>query len=274
LRRQGTDVRDEVRHVQALCLVDCIERAIEVPFSLPDAGRHDMQPIAVLRVAHMLAQVLARLEMPCGGLEVALLTGEVAQSHVHVRRGPQDWLAMLCRQLQCLLVRPDRVTQPSLGDPDVRQGDRTTERIREAARPLHPRHPSAVDSMRGLEVPARPCGQSQERLCCPAEEIVVLGSQIQCLASVPDGRRDVASDLGKHGSVDRDQRSQEAELAPVYDNHLRPPGSGFIWHTVGRREPALAVSQTALDVLELADGQQRPGVGDAQDRSSRDDLIR
>jgi len=42
----------------------------------------------------------------------------------------------------------------------------------------------------------------------------------------------------------------------------------------GGREPALAVSQTALDVLELADGQQRPGVGDAQDRSSPDDLIR
>ena len=37
LRRQGTHVRDEVRHVQALCLVECIERAIEVPFSLPDA---------------------------------------------------------------------------------------------------------------------------------------------------------------------------------------------------------------------------------------------
>ena len=109
--------------------------------------------------------------------------------------------------------------------------------------------PARVDAMRGLEVPARPCGQPQERLCCPAEEIVVLGSQIECLASVPDGRRDVASDLGKHGSVDRDQRRQAAELAPVHDNHLRPPGSGFIWHTVGRREPALAVS---------ADGARRP----------------
>ncbi len=110
---------------------------------------------------------------------------------------PQDWLAMLCRQLQCLLVRPDRVTQPSLGDPDVGQGDRSTERIREAARPLHPRHPSGVDPMRGLEVPARPRGESQERLSCPAEEILVLRSEGSVRPRVPDGRGDVASDLGK-----------------------------------------------------------------------------
>ena len=157
--------------------LDCIERAIEVPFSLPDAGRHDKQPISGSAGSpHVLAQVLARLEMPCGGLEVALLRAEAAQSHVHVRRGPAG-LARHALPTVGMPARTSGIAHAAVpGRPDVRRGlshHRAHQRGCQTAAPA-PSQRREIP-MRGLEVPARPCVPSEERLCCPAEEIVVLG---------------------------------------------------------------------------------------------------
>ena len=163
--------------------MECIEGTVEVPLSLQDPGRHDMQAMPVLREAHVLAEVPARLEMlPCRR-QVAFFAEEVGETHVHVRRRPHHRLAGFCRQVQGPLVCLDRLAKPALRDPDIREGDRGTYGVRQAARMLDARHALGIDPVRSLEVTTGPQGQAQERLGPAAEEIAV-GCQVEDLPRV------------------------------------------------------------------------------------------
>ena len=145
-RRDRTHVGREVTHVQALRLVEQVERAVQISFSLPDPSHRDAPAIAVLRQPGVLAQLLARQQVLRGGSQVVTLAVERAHPYVHVCRSPQNRPALLRCKLQRLLVGAHRLAETTLRNPDVRQRDRTTEDVGDVPRPLQTRHAVGVRS--------------------------------------------------------------------------------------------------------------------------------
>ena len=128
-RRDRPHVGEEITHIQALRLVEQIECAAQISFSLPYPGHRDPPAIPVLRQPDVLAQLLAPQQLLRGGRQVVALAVDLAHPHVHVCRSPQNRPALLRRTLQCLLVGAHRLTETTLRKPDVRQRDRAAEGI-------------------------------------------------------------------------------------------------------------------------------------------------
>ena len=89
-RRDRTHIGEEVAHIQALCLVEQVERAVQIALGLPDARHRDAPAIRVLREPGVLAQLLAAQQVLRGGIQIVPLAVELAHAHVHVCRSPQD----------------------------------------------------------------------------------------------------------------------------------------------------------------------------------------
>ena len=128
-RRDRPHVGEEVAHIQALRLVEQVECAAQISFSLAYPGHRDPPAIPVLRQPGVLAQLLAPQQLLRGGRQVAALAVDLAHPHVHVRRSPQNRPALLRCTLQCLLVGAHRLAKTTLHKPDVRQRDRAAEGI-------------------------------------------------------------------------------------------------------------------------------------------------
>ena len=69
----GRTFGGEVTHVQALRLVEQVERAAQIPFGLPYPRHRDAPAIPVLRQAGVLAQFLARQQVLHGGIKLVAL---------------------------------------------------------------------------------------------------------------------------------------------------------------------------------------------------------
>ena len=119
--RDRTHVGKEVAHVQALCLLEQVERAVQISLSLAYASHGHAPAIRVLRQPGVLAQLLARQQVLRGRLQIVTLAVEFAHADVHVSRSPQHRRALLRRKLQCLLVGAHRLAETTLRNPDIGQ---------------------------------------------------------------------------------------------------------------------------------------------------------
>jgi hypothetical protein len=85
-RRYGTHVGGGTPDLQALRLVEQVERAVEVCPSLLDPCHGRVPAVPVLRYPAVLAQLLASLQVATGAFQIALLTAQLAQPYVQIRR--------------------------------------------------------------------------------------------------------------------------------------------------------------------------------------------
>ena len=88
-RRDRTHIGGKVTHIQALCLVEQVERAVQIALGLPYASHRNAPAIPVLREPGVLAQFLASQQVLRGGMQIVMLTVELTHSHIHVCRSPQ-----------------------------------------------------------------------------------------------------------------------------------------------------------------------------------------
>src|SRR5262245_52477504 len=76
-RCNWTHIRRKVAHVQALCLVEQVERAVQVALGLPDARHRDTPAIAVLREPGVFTKLLASQQVLGSGRQSVTLTLEL-----------------------------------------------------------------------------------------------------------------------------------------------------------------------------------------------------
>src|SRR6266545_2875933 len=208
-RRDRTHIREEVTHMQALCLLEQVERAVQVSLGLPYASHCDPPAIPVLREPGVLALLLAAQQVLRGGMQIVTLTVELTHSDVHVCRSPQERLALLRRKLQCLLVGTHCLVETTLRNPYISPGDCAPDCVRDVPGPLHMSHAIGIHAVGGLEIPARPECESQERHCPSTPEMVVLRDEVERPPGVCHGAGHIAQNEGlsrtPHGDRAREQ---------------------------------------------------------------------
>ena len=187
----------------ALRLVEQVECAVQIPFSLAYPSHRDPPAIPVLRQPGVLAQLLAPQQLLRGGMQVVALAVDLAHPDVHVCRSPQNRPALLGCTLQCLLVGAHRLAEATLREPDVRQRDRAAEGIGNVPGPPQSRHAFGVRRMPCLEVPARPGREPQQARCPGPAEVVVLRRKFECPPGVPNGAGQHRPEPGpaRHGTA-------------------------------------------------------------------------
>ena len=220
-RRDRTDVRVEVTHVQPLRLGEEVEGGVQIPFRLTDPRHRDPPAIPVLREAGVLAQFLARQQMLPGGIEIIAFDQDLADAHVRVRGPSHRGWGVVGRQLQSPLVAGHRLPETPLGDPDVGQDDRAADHVREVAGLLQTGRGIGVPAVRGSEIRVRPRGESQQGGCRTPRDMIILADQVQRAPGMSHGAGHVAEDPGLAGTVDGDRRREGAKLLLVRDHHLR-----------------------------------------------------
>ena len=174
---------------------------------------------------------------------------------------------------QSPLVDAQRLAETTLRDPDVGQGDRAPDHVREVTGLLQARHAGGVPAARGLEIPARPGGERQEPGCASAPEVVVLADEVERPPGMGHGAGHIAEDQGLSGPVHGDRARQSAERRLVDDDHRARSLGGPVHGLVRRVEPPLGVPQPLLDALDLAPDEERPGVGVAQHGPDPEQLV-
>ena len=157
-----------------------------------------------------------------GGMQIVTLTVELAHAHVHVCRSPQRRASPCCRRkLQCLLIGAHGLAETTLRNPYISQGDGATDGVRDVPGLLQTRHAIGIRPVRCLEIPARPGGESQERRCRSAPEMVVLRDEVERPPGVFHGVGHIAPRQGQSGTVHGDRTRQTAKFLFVHDDHLR-----------------------------------------------------
>ena len=159
---------------------------------------------------------------------------------------------MLRRKLQCLLVGAHRLVETTLRNPDIRQGDGATDCVRDVPGLLQLRHALGIRPVRCLEIPARPGGESQERRCRSALEMVVLRDEVERPPGVFHGAGHIAQSQGLSGTVHGDRTRETAKFLFVHDDHRRRRGVRSRAHVCRRVQPPFGVPQAGLNALELA----------------------
>src|SRR5690242_1645998 len=110
-RRDRPHIREKVAHIEALCLVEQVERAAEISFGLPYPGHRHTPAVPVLRQPGVLAEFVASEQKLCGGRQIVALAGDLTHAHVHVRGSPQHWPALLTCELQRPLEGAQRLAE-------------------------------------------------------------------------------------------------------------------------------------------------------------------
>src|SRR5205823_3674984 len=146
--RDRTYVGEEVAHVQALCVMEQVERAVQVSFSFPDSSHRHAPSIWVLRQPDVLAQRLAGQQVLRGGVQIVPLTVELTHTHVHVCRSTEYRRARRRLAGQSLLVGAHGVAETTLRNPYIGQGHGATECVGVMPGPLQTRHSSGVTLVR------------------------------------------------------------------------------------------------------------------------------
>ena len=80
---------------------------------------------------------------------------------------------------------------------------------------------SAYARVPGLEVPARPEREPQERRCRSTAEVLVRRRKFERPPGVPHGAGPIAPSQGLGGTVQLDHRREAAKFLVVDDDHLR-----------------------------------------------------
>src|SRR3954449_9527484 len=88
--RDRPNVGEVVTYIQVLRLVEQVECAAQISFSLPYPSHRDTPAVGVLRQPDVLTQLLAPQQMLSSGRQVVVLTVELAHPDVHVRRSPRN----------------------------------------------------------------------------------------------------------------------------------------------------------------------------------------
>ncbi len=114
-RGDRSDVGEVVARVEAVGLVEQLERGVKIALGLADPGHRGVPAIRVLGQAEVVTQVRAALKVQTSGIEVVLLDAEVAQADVHVGRAAKRWCATFRCELQASLVGAHRLAQAALG---------------------------------------------------------------------------------------------------------------------------------------------------------------
>jgi hypothetical protein len=226
-------------HIQVLRLVEQVECATQISFSLPYPRHRDPPAIPVLRQPGVLAQLLAAQQLLGGGGQVVALAVDLAHPHVHVCRSAQNRPALLGRRLQGLLVGAHGLAETALGTPDVRQRDRAPEGIGDVPGPSQSRHALGIPRVPGLEVPARPGREPHECRCRSTAEVVISRRKLERPPGVPHGAGPIAPSQGLGGTVQLDLRRESAKFRVVDDDHLRRWGRGSLTDTRRPVQPPL-----------------------------------
>src|SRR5579864_376815 len=236
-------VGEEVAHVQTLRVVDELERAVQISSSACYSSQGNAPAIRVLRQAGALAQLLARLEVLQGGLQVVPLAVDSAYPDVHVRRSAQNWRALLRRQLQCVLMGAQRLAQTTLRNPNISQRERAAESVGVVSGPPQARHPIGIRLMSRLEISARPPCQSEQHSSASTPQMVILRCDVKCPTRVLVRQGEIAQQQRVAGPMYSYRAWEPAELCFVHHDHL---GIGRV-----RSEPALSIPQAPVGVVEL-----------------------
>ena len=143
-RRDRTHVGAEIWHIHPLCLIEQVERAVQVSLSLSYSSHRHAPSSPVRREPGTLAQLLTCQQVLRRRLEIVTLTLQFTQSDVQVSRSPQHRLAMLRRELQCLLVGAHRLVETTLPNPDISQEPSAADNVGDVPGPLHTLHASRI----------------------------------------------------------------------------------------------------------------------------------
>ena len=143
-RRDRTHVGGEIRHIHPLCLIEQVERAVQVSLSLPYASHRLTPPSPVRRESGAFAQLLTCQQVLRRRLQIVTFTLQFTQSDVQVSRSPQHRLALLRCELQCLLVGAHRLVETTLPNPDISQEPSAADNVGDVPGPLHTLHASRI----------------------------------------------------------------------------------------------------------------------------------
>jgi hypothetical protein len=113
-------------------------------------------------------------------------------------------------------------------------------------------HARGVAPVPGLEIPAAPVHEPQQRRRRSPAEMVVLNHQLDRPLGVPDSTGCVAPGQSLPGAIRLDHRRQTAVFLLIGDDHLRPWDVRFLTLACRWLQPPLGIPQPALDSLELA----------------------
>src|SRR5881227_703016 len=143
-------------------------------------------------------------------MQIVALAVKLAHTQVHVCCSPQHRRALLCRELQCLLVGAHGLAETTLRNPYIGQCDSAAECVGVVPGPPQTCHASGIRLMCGLEISARPPCQAKQRGRTSAPEMVV-GCEVERPPRMLLGQGEIAQQQRVAGSMDRDRTRQTAE---------------------------------------------------------------
>ena len=188
-RGDGAHVRGEVAEVHLLGLVEELDRLRQVPASCEQPGLGDAPAVGVLRQTCGVAELAAQLQVVrCGGQVVAFV-GDAAEADVHVGGSPRHRERVVGGEAQRVLVGPQRVGEPALGDADVGQGDGAAQHVGDVPGRAQPFDTGRVGAVCLLQVAAGPAGEPGGGGGPGPGQVVVLGGAGDGEVGVGDGRR-------------------------------------------------------------------------------------
>ena len=254
-RRYRTHIWEKVTHIQALCLVEQVERAVQISLGLPYSSHRDAPAIPVLREPGVLAQLLAFQQVLRGGIQIVMLTVELAHSHVHVCRSPQYRLALLRRKLQSPLIGTHRLAETTLRNPDIGQSDCAIDCVRDVPGHLQTSHAIGKRPVCCLEIPARPGCESQERAAAPRLRWSSSGTRSstrRAYFTVPGTSPRTRASPARYMAIEPGRRRNSSSSTTTIS---ADGASGRSRISAVVVQPPFGVSQSVLNALELAASQ-------------------
>ena len=124
---------------------------------------------------------------------------------MHVGRSPQRGDAVLDRALQSLLVEAAGLPETTLGDPEVRQSDGTSDQVSSVPRLGQTGHAFGVPTERGIEIRTRPVGQAKEGCCRSTPHMIIFIGELERPGGMGQRAGHIAAELGKSRSMPGDR---------------------------------------------------------------------
>ena len=158
-----------------------------------------------------------------GGIEIVPLAATARSCPTCMSAVPPQHGRALLASRAAIPAR--RCASPRGDDParsGCRRGRWRSRSRRRGARPCsQARHAVGIRPVRGLEIPARPGGESQEPRCRAAPEVVILGDEVERPPGVAHGAGHDRPRPGPARPGRWRSRRQAPELLVVHDDHLR-----------------------------------------------------
>ena len=261
----------------ALRLVEQVERAVQIAFGLADPGHRDPPAVRVLRQPGVLAQLLAAQQVLRGGSAGRRARGRSSLIPTYMSAVPRSTGAAAARR-RTLQAPARRCASPRRDDParcrmsaSVIAQPRTSEMCPARSQA---RHRTRRTPVRGLEIPARPGREPQQRrLPQPRprwSSSATRSSARRACVTVPATSPRTRARAARYSSIAAGRRRNSSSSTTTI-------AAAGAWRSVTgirrRVQPPLGVPQACLDALELAARQQRPDEPDAEHRPDPDHLV-